>query len=252
MARLVRFFIFFLAVQCKALQALQPDRSGAAKFATAGSGLPQKSLARPLSPAGSKVFVVSPHAVVEGKASALDRRTRDEADGGDSYLIWRRRRTTTTRTTTPAPINCEWNVWDPWGACSQTCGGGIHKRHRSINQNPRHGGAQCEGGSKMSQPCNKEACPVAPVAAAATMAPLATTKEPTEEKVEQTIKQNKKLDALVIFVAVLLVVLTFAGGYVVLTRAKRPQRGPREGGAALDGNNPFGTLEQDGGEDDDF
>lgn len=41
------------------------------------------------------------------------------------------------------PINCEVTGWGSYGACSKTCGSGVHTRSRSISRQAGFGGAQC-------------------------------------------------------------------------------------------------------------
>lgn len=35
---------------------------------------------------------------------------------------------------------CAWNDWEPWGACSTTCGNGIQNRHRNLTYGEKHQG----------------------------------------------------------------------------------------------------------------
>jgi len=57
------------------------------------------------------------------------------------------------------PIDCQVGDFEPWGTCSQTCGGGVQERSRSITTVDQHGGASCPSLSE-SQSCNTHACPV--------------------------------------------------------------------------------------------
>eukprot|EP00397_Hematodinium_sp_SG-2012_P002720 GEMP01002728.1.p1 GENE.GEMP01002728.1~~GEMP01002728.1.p1 ORF type:complete len:1021 (+),score=174.28 GEMP01002728.1:156-3218(+) len=41
-------------------------------------------------------------------------------------------------------LDCAWNEWGNWSACSETCGGGEYSRSRLISVAPRNGGALCE------------------------------------------------------------------------------------------------------------
>ena len=59
-----------------------------------------------------------------------------------------------------AAVDCVWGAWSDYGACSASCGGGIHTRDRSIAAAPRNGGKLCEAKSKTEVvPCNVEPCP---------------------------------------------------------------------------------------------
>nr|XP_026691172.1 hemicentin-1-like isoform X1 [Ciona intestinalis] len=58
------------------------------------------------------------------------------------------------------PRNCLWEMWEAWGDCSVTCGGGVQYRRRRVNLQAIHGGSACMGSSVMSRYCNSECCPV--------------------------------------------------------------------------------------------
>ncbi|CAJ1420422.1 unnamed protein product [Effrenium voratum] len=56
-------------------------------------------------------------------------------------------------------VDCRWDTWEPWSACSCTCGGGTKRRSRVIAQAPRHGGQLCMSGDKSEvAPCNVQSC----------------------------------------------------------------------------------------------
>jgi len=57
-------------------------------------------------------------------------------------------------------IDCSWTDWSPWGLCSVSCGGGIARRNRTIDEVKQGGGAECSGESEESQQCNEKECPV--------------------------------------------------------------------------------------------
>merc|ERR1711972_1216033 len=45
-------------------------------------------------------------------------------------------------------IDCEWENWADWDACSCPCGGGIHRRHRRLAHGARGHGKKCEAKAK--------------------------------------------------------------------------------------------------------
>ena len=52
-----------------------------------------------------------------------------------------------------------WSAFGAWGECSQRCGGGEQERSRTCtNPPPAHGGAECPGSDKETQPCNTQPC----------------------------------------------------------------------------------------------
>uniref|UniRef100_A0A8C8MI73 Thrombospondin 1b n=1 Tax=Oncorhynchus tshawytscha TaxID=74940 RepID=A0A8C8MI73_ONCTS len=64
-------------------------------------------------------------------------------------------------TKSPCPINGNWGPWSLWDTCSSTCGGGAQTRKRLCNDPaPKYGGKECQGDSKASQLCNRNACPI--------------------------------------------------------------------------------------------
>lgn len=58
-------------------------------------------------------------------------------------------------------INCQWDQWQSWSACSATCDGGERSRSRLISTAPRGGGKLCEAndmsevGACETQPCQQ-------------------------------------------------------------------------------------------------
>ncbi|XP_074833235.1 A disintegrin and metalloproteinase with thrombospondin motifs 8 isoform X2 [Carettochelys insculpta] len=57
-------------------------------------------------------------------------------------------------------VDGNWGPWSPWGACSRTCGGGVHFSYRGCNDPaPQHGGKYCEGQRAKYQSCRTEECP---------------------------------------------------------------------------------------------
>ncbi|XP_030394437.1 A disintegrin and metalloproteinase with thrombospondin motifs 8 [Gopherus evgoodei] len=61
----------------------------------------------------------------------------------------------------PQPVvDGNWGPWSPWGACSRTCGGGVHFSYRDCNDPaPQNGGKYCEGQRAKYQSCCTEECP---------------------------------------------------------------------------------------------
>eukprot|EP00928_Gymnodinium_smaydae_P064666 TRINITY_DN4794_c0_g2_i1.p1 TRINITY_DN4794_c0_g2~~TRINITY_DN4794_c0_g2_i1.p1 ORF type:complete len:1188 (-),score=266.17 TRINITY_DN4794_c0_g2_i1:180-3743(-) len=56
-------------------------------------------------------------------------------------------------------VDCEWDVWNDWSACSSTCGGGQMTRSREIRHTPVGGGAACAPVDKEEiAACNTQAC----------------------------------------------------------------------------------------------
>nr|XP_048683506.1 A disintegrin and metalloproteinase with thrombospondin motifs 8 [Caretta caretta] len=62
----------------------------------------------------------------------------------------------------PQPVvDGNWGPWSPWGACSRTCGGGVHFSYRDCNDPaPQNGGKYCEGQRAKYQSCRTEECPL--------------------------------------------------------------------------------------------
>jgi len=57
------------------------------------------------------------------------------------------------------PVDCKWNSWSEWGACSKSCGGGLRKQSRDSEW-ARFGGAECDGNDTKSEVCNEDDCPI--------------------------------------------------------------------------------------------
>ncbi|XP_004706727.1 hemicentin-1 [Echinops telfairi] len=61
----------------------------------------------------------------------------------------------------PCPIHGAWSPWQPWGACSQSCGKGTQTRRRLCNNPPpSFDGSHCKGAETQMQVCNERLCPV--------------------------------------------------------------------------------------------
>ena len=59
----------------------------------------------------------------------------------------------------PCAVDCQTSSFGAWGICSKSCGGGWHKRTRTITVSPLHGGKTCPDLLEDKQ-CNTHACPV--------------------------------------------------------------------------------------------
>jgi len=56
-------------------------------------------------------------------------------------------------------LHCEVSAWQPWSACTVSCGGGERTRRRSVTQDPTRGGHQCPK-LEENTTCSPIACPV--------------------------------------------------------------------------------------------
>ena len=53
-----------------------------------------------------------------------------------------------------------WTLWEDYGKCSVTCGGGEQVSKRSCtNPSPAHGGKECVGETERSRKCGEIPCP---------------------------------------------------------------------------------------------
>ena len=59
----------------------------------------------------------------------------------------------------PTSVNCQVSDWNPWGACSKTCGGGTMKRTRTVTTPSSGNGTACPVLEETSS-CNNQECPV--------------------------------------------------------------------------------------------
>ena len=62
--------------------------------------------------------------------------------------------------THPCPVACVLSGWTETGTCSQTCGGGVVKKVRTMLIAPMHGGLECHPEQEKWEECNTEPCPV--------------------------------------------------------------------------------------------
>mmetsp|Transcript_104306 Transcript_104306/g.185437 ORF Transcript_104306/g.185437 Transcript_104306/m.185437 type:complete len:1642 (-) Transcript_104306:206-5131(-) len=59
----------------------------------------------------------------------------------------------------PKVINCIWDSWSRYSACSASCGGGAMRRTRAIAMAPQNGGKACNAQPKEEvAPCNTHSC----------------------------------------------------------------------------------------------
>ncbi|XP_061594740.1 hemicentin-1 [Cololabis saira] len=65
--------------------------------------------------------------------------------------------------TANCPVDGNWGLWQSWGECSASCGGGERTRLRLCNSpSPSNGGRPCPGDSTQVSRCNPQACPGGP------------------------------------------------------------------------------------------
>ncbi|XP_006730990.2 hemicentin-1 [Leptonychotes weddellii] len=61
----------------------------------------------------------------------------------------------------PCPVHGAWGTWQPWSACSESCGKGAQIRTRLCNNPPpSFDGSYCDGAETQMQVCNERHCPV--------------------------------------------------------------------------------------------
>lgn len=60
----------------------------------------------------------------------------------------------------PCPVDCRLGDWSVFTTCSETCGGGVATRSRSIVTPQANGGLPCVGETGEELHCNTQACPV--------------------------------------------------------------------------------------------
>uniref|UniRef100_A0A7S2NEM3 Spondin-like TSP1 domain-containing protein n=1 Tax=Alexandrium andersonii TaxID=327968 RepID=A0A7S2NEM3_9DINO len=56
------------------------------------------------------------------------------------------------------PVDCAFNEWGAWSACTSSCSGGTQHRSRTFAHLPAEGGAPCEGGLSEVQECGRNSC----------------------------------------------------------------------------------------------
>ena len=57
-------------------------------------------------------------------------------------------------------VDCLWDEFDEWSACSKTCGSGEKSRSRSKINEEENGGVPCVGNAIETEACNTLICPV--------------------------------------------------------------------------------------------
>ena len=55
-------------------------------------------------------------------------------------------------------VDCVWDGFGDWSACSETCGGGERSRKRTKQIEESNGGKECTGRATEMEPCNDEPC----------------------------------------------------------------------------------------------
>jgi len=58
------------------------------------------------------------------------------------------------------PRDCKINAWSSWSECSEPCGPGVHRRHRTVLHSAKHGGKACPTDLEHWADCIVQECPV--------------------------------------------------------------------------------------------
>ncbi|CAJ1351807.1 unnamed protein product, partial [Effrenium voratum] len=66
-----------------------------------------------------------------------------------------------TPTADEVAVNCEWDVWRDWEACTKSCNLGITHRTRDIRIQANSLGDECYGETRQTRNCNEKPCPCA-------------------------------------------------------------------------------------------
>merc|ERR1740130_1804079 len=74
--------------------------------------------------------------------------------------IWRKQRcrrasSMATNAASQKKTDCKLGAWGAWGACTQSCEGGIAKRQRKVETEPSRTGTACVGPLIENKPCNE-------------------------------------------------------------------------------------------------
>ena len=57
-------------------------------------------------------------------------------------------------------VDCQWSVWNFYGSCSRTCGGGVRVISRTERVKAQNGGKPCFGDGTKTEHCNIQDCPI--------------------------------------------------------------------------------------------
>ena len=55
-------------------------------------------------------------------------------------------------------IDCEWDDWADWSACSVTCDDGTRTRNRAVKIQVSGKGTDCTGDADETETCTEQAC----------------------------------------------------------------------------------------------
>ena len=55
-------------------------------------------------------------------------------------------------------VDCVWNEFEEWSACTKDCGGGKRSRSRTIKTEASNGGRKCTGVTSEQESCNTHGC----------------------------------------------------------------------------------------------
>lgn len=58
------------------------------------------------------------------------------------------------------PVDCVWDSWSQWSACTRHCGTGVTQRERNTSRMAQNGGQSCSGPVQEKNFCNVEPCPL--------------------------------------------------------------------------------------------
>lgn len=85
-----------------------------------------------------------------GELQLQDCQTPAELPGGEDHMA---------STFTVGAIDCKWNEWYMWSACSASCGFGTKRRSRSVDKETFNGGGMgCQGNRTEQEACWNDPC----------------------------------------------------------------------------------------------
>lgn len=90
-------------------------------------------------------------------ATSTRQRAVTESLGGKPCLGEEKRRTLCGQS--PCPVECVWDDWGEWKACTKSCGSGITERLRNVSIPAAHGGEDCMGSTRDVKKCARNPCP---------------------------------------------------------------------------------------------